>query len=406
MYPLRAFAPVIHTRDIKTLPHKRGATRHSREIELLLLGARRYVDNETRAHIARLTEPSLDWSWLLAQAQRHGVTSLLYFNLRSVTTAAPDSAMDALATMFRTCAKHNLYLLGQLLTILDEFERRQIAVVPFKGPMLAVTAFADVSLREFGDLDLLIHECDIGRAHGALVELGFRSAHHPDWVQPYLAFGHELDFISSDGGFQVDLQWRFAKKWLSFPLDHEALWNRTTSVSVGGRSVRQLCPEDAMLMLCGHAYRHRWSCLKWISDVAAFMHAFEARLDWTRLVHEARNSGGMRVLGLGVWLAHAVGGAQVPPGVLVTVLNDRHTVALGRQVLTNLFAAQSAIGAHGSGGRLAQAAFQWRARERMQEKLPRLTPLIAHGQYVVHRLARHYAGPLFALCDRQVSRIV
>lgn len=399
-----ATASRTETRDISTLPSKPMTTRNSYETDLLFLAARRYIDDEAREHIGRLTSLDLDWSRLLTQARRHGVASLLYFNLRSAAGTAPSRAMAALATMFRASANHNLYLLGELLTILDEFERREIAVIPFKGPMLAVTAFADVSLREFADLDLLIQEPDIGHARRALADLGFRLAHHPDWVQPYIQFGHELDFISADEGFQVDLQWRFAKKWLAFPLDHEAIWNRTTCVSVGGRTVRQFGLEDSMLMLCGHAYRHRWSCLKWISDVGAFICAFGSRLDWMRLISEARASGGLRVLGLGIWLAHKVGGAQVPHTVALTLLNDDRTAALGNEVLAQMFANDGAIEAHGSGGLFTEFAFHWRARERLREKLPRLRPLVAHAEYLVSRITRHYARQLLEPSNSHVSR--
>ena len=369
------------------------------EIDFLLLAARRYADGETRTRIEHLSRTDLDWPFVLTQAERHGIVSLLYFNLRRTDSAAPSSVMDTLAGMFRARANHNLYLLGQLLTILDEFERRKIAVIPFKGPVLAVTAFADVSLREFSDLDLLIQEPDLERARSALVELGFDLAHHPDWVSPYLRFGHELDFISRDGGFQIDLQWRFAKKWLAFPLDHSQVWSRTTLISVGGCVVRQLCLEDSLLLLCGHAYRHCWSSLKWISDVTAFLHAFGARLDWERLIDQARTSGGLRVLGLGLWLAHALGAAQLSNKAGRALLTDVQTVALGHQVLANLFVDNGHIAAHGAGGMLSEFAFHWRARERIGDRLPRPKPLFAHAEYHVRRYVRHYSRCLFGARD-------
>src|SRR5262249_25168051 len=162
-------------------------------------------------------------------------------------------------------AHHNLYLLGELLTLIESLERHDIAVMSFKGPLLAVAAFGNVSLREFSDLDLLIRERDIARACEVLAQSGLHCTHHPRGIKAYLRFGHELDFVGQDGAPRIDLQWRFAKKWLAFPVDHEAIWARSTCVACSGRSVRQPAPEDMVLILCGHPFRHCWSHLKWVS---------------------------------------------------------------------------------------------------------------------------------------------
>jgi hypothetical protein len=303
--------------------------------------------------------------------------------------------MGDLEKAFRASANHNLYLLGELLKIVEKLERERIAVIPLKGPVLAVTAFGDVSLRQFSDLDILIQERDISKARNQLAQLGFRCIHHPEWVEPYLRFGHELDFVSSDGGFRIDLQWRFAKKWLDFPLDPEAAWDRSFLAPLGGRLVRQLSLEDSMLMLCAHPYRHCWSCLKWISDVSAFIHTFESQVDWTRLFERARAVGGLRVLGLGVWLAQELGGAHLTGVVSDALFHDSQLRVLGQQVFARLFADSGPIGAHGSSGFLANVAFHLRARERLREKLPVVRPLIAHAEYLARRYAWHYGRRLF-----------
>jgi len=86
--------------------------------------------------------------------------------------------------------------------------------IPLKGPVLALSAYGDLSYRGFSDLDILIQEHDIARAVATLAELGFRCKCHNAWLKPYLSFGHELDFICDNGDVFVDLQWRLSKRWL------------------------------------------------------------------------------------------------------------------------------------------------------------------------------------------------
>src|SRR5262249_35571643 len=155
-------------------------------------------------------------------------------------------------------------------------------------------------------------EHDIATAVATLAELGFRCKRHNAWLKPYLAFGHELDFIRDTGDVCVDLQWRLGKRWLSLPVNSSEVWNRAQSTTISGYRVSQLSAEDAILFLCTHGYRHCWSRLIWIMDVAAFLHRFETQLDGIRLLKQGRAHGGMRLLTLGLWLAHEIGGAPLP----------------------------------------------------------------------------------------------
>jgi hypothetical protein len=371
-------------------------------VELLFLGARRFPDAAAEARILKLIETDVDWTYLLAQAGHHDVSSLLYFNLHNICRQGPPAAvMEALERHFHASAKHNLFLLGALLELVEKLEQAQIAVIPFKGPILAVKAFGDVSLREFSDLDLLIREQDIGRAQRLLTQLGFRYPFMAEWQEAYLRFGHELDFLSPEGAFKIDLQWRFAKKWLSFPLAPEALWERSSAIELAGRTVRQPSPEDYLLLLCGHAYRHCWSRLKWVSDVAAFIHTFGGEIDWQRLLQRARGSGGLRMLGLGLWLARQVCGAPLPSTVIGGLDPDPQIAFLGQRVIDGFAHEAGPMGPRGSAGFLANLQFQLRVRERMRDKLPRFRPLADHMIYQLRRYIRHFSRRLLRALARR-----
>ena len=79
------------------------------EIDLIVLASRRHGDDATRDRIAYLSRQDLDWPSVLAQAARHGVIPLLYFNLRSAEgVGVPSAVMDDLGKAFRASAHHNL----------------------------------------------------------------------------------------------------------------------------------------------------------------------------------------------------------------------------------------------------------------------------------------------------------
>jgi hypothetical protein len=361
------------------------------ETALLMLAARPYPDQATQEAISHFLSSAIDWDYVCLQAARHGISALVYSNLCAAGMECSATQVAPLAQNARASANHGLYLMGELVKLVEAFGRVQIDVIPFKGPVLAITAFGNVSCRQFSDLDLFIQEGDLSRACEILVKLGFRCTRHLHWVKAYSSFGHELGFLSTAGDFEVDLQWRFAKKWLAFPIDPVSVWNRSTRISVAGYTMRQPCLEDTLLLLCGHGYRHCWSHLKWITDVAAFIHAFGKQLDWDGLIQRASQSGGLRLLRLGLWFAQRLGAASIPRSIADDALMDEHVCALGEKVMHRLFDDTVPLGPHGRLSLPARVAFHLRARERLRDKLPAVKSLVAHFRYIVSRYVRHYA---------------
>jgi len=83
-----------------------------------------------------------------------------------------------------------------------------------------------------------------------------------------------------------------------------------------------LTVEDTLLHLCVHGFRHRWSLLKWLVDVAFLLSGTE-QIDWTALEREARKVACYRILILGLGLTHDILGVPLPEPILRNIRNDR-----------------------------------------------------------------------------------
>jgi hypothetical protein len=166
----------------------------------------------------------------------------VYSNLRTAGALQDSPEAGEIERIARQTANRNVYLMGELLKIMAAFEARQIPAIPLKGPVLALSAYGDLSYRGFSDLDILIHEHDIAKAVATLAELGFRCNRHNAWLKPYLSFGHELDFIRDNGDVCVDLQWHFAKRWLSLPVNSSGVWNRALRAGRSQDTECRNCP--------------------------------------------------------------------------------------------------------------------------------------------------------------------
>src|SRR6185437_4652185 len=125
----------------------RSSADFSREFDLLLAAARTAPDH------ARI-----DARALLDLAATHIVRPLVYKGLRETCwRRIPAEVQAAWDEAHQLLTGRNLFLTGELLRVTAEFHEAGISVAAVKGPVIAQMAHGDFLLRDFHDLDLLVH---------------------------------------------------------------------------------------------------------------------------------------------------------------------------------------------------------------------------------------------------------
>jgi hypothetical protein len=282
---------------------------------------------------ARLRE-KIDWAYLLQTAQSHGLRPLLYWTLNAVCPdVVPEAILSQLRDHFYVNTYRTVFLTAELGKLLDRFEREKIPALPFKGPVLATALYDPPSLREFGDLDILVHRRDVLRVSELLASQGYRPVVPLSRAQEtaLLDTFFERVFIRDDQGVLVDLHWALTPKYFSFSLDLECLQERLKLVSLGDRQVPALAPEDLLLVLCFHGAKHGWERLGWLCDVARVISA-HPQMDWEWIIERASTLGGQRMLWLGLSLAQNLLGAVLPGEVYQRIETDPVVGSLAAQV--------------------------------------------------------------------------
>jgi hypothetical protein len=203
---------------------------------------------------------------------------------------------------------------------------------------LAASAYGNLALREFVDLDILVHKRDVPRAKELLSAAGYRPQYRLTRAQEaaFLRYNCEHGFEHGDDGSMVDLHWAITERFFSFPLDPERLWERRSRVSLGGSDVWTFSPEDSLLILCVHGSKDAWERLKHVCDVSEFVRAHED-MDWGRVVKRARRLGSERMLFLGLVLAKDLLETPLPEEVSRRAHADPTVKALARRISERLF---------------------------------------------------------------------
>jgi hypothetical protein len=311
-----------------------------RESRLALLLARLEIDAAGRREIDSLLAGGLDWNALAGACERHGLAPLFERHLREVGGATlSKQTRGALWARAEATSRRNRALCSDLAEVVATLDRHGIEAVPYKGPTLALSAYHDVGLREFGDLDLLLRARDVLRAKAALAPLGYVPAHalSPDQEVALLASPrcYELPLIDAGRGRIVELHWRADPDVAVPALDDESWWRSLPSVTVAGQSMRSLPPAQLLLVLCLHGSKHFWWSLGWLVDVAELVRG-NRDLDWEWLLAEGRRHQCRRRLALGLHLASELLAAPVPESVLRR-MDDRVVMQTARRIEARLF---------------------------------------------------------------------
>ena len=293
-------------------PPPKGMQFDSPELELLVRCARTEVDADCAARIRVLLESNLDWSRVMHFALRHRVIPLLHRQLKYV---APEilgqPELASLVARARNIAGRNLQLTQELIRLLGVFQKHGIAAIPIKGPVLAVAAFGNLAARQFEDLDILIQREDILRAREVISSEGYepeKKLTRPQ-LTAFLHSEHAFQYRRDGCRFVVELHWRLQDRYLVFPFEQHELWKSTTEHQLMGRHVRSLNTRNLLLYLCMHGAKHYWERLEWIACLPAVIRA-DPDLDWHAVLEQARRMGGLRILQLGMLLAHDLDGSR------------------------------------------------------------------------------------------------
>ena len=223
--------------------------------------------------------------------------------------------------------------------LLKRLEAQGIPAIPFKGPALAAFLYGDPALRQFVDIDILLHREDFPAAKRLLLSLGYQSKYRLTRRQEkaYLQYKSHESFTLARGDTKIatELHWGIMPGDFPFHPNLKGIWERCEPLSLAGATVATLSPEDLLLFLCVHGSKHGWRCLQWLCDVAQLVR-IHPTMDWGRVMEQAQTSGGQRMFLLGLFLANDILGTPIPPEIVQKAQRDPLTVRLAGQMRRRL----------------------------------------------------------------------
>ncbi|HEV2422688.1 MAG TPA: nucleotidyltransferase family protein [Candidatus Acidoferrales bacterium] len=302
------------------------------EMELLLCCARRTLDTAQAARLKEILQGPLDWELLFPMATQSGLLPLLCKHLRDLGTL-PDQFREA----NRQNSLRALFLTAELLRIADRFREREIPAMPYKGPVLGQIAYDNPQLRQFDDLDFVVPQRFIADAYQEMEALGYE----PKFQRPRASLRTdaripgEYVFVHRVNGAMVEIHTEATLRHFPRPPNIEDMGHRSIEITLNGRRIRTFDSADTLLLLCIHGAKDFWSRLIWVADVAQMIKKLAAA-DWESVLAEAKEHDAERMLRLGLWLARATFGSELPVSVLQNAERDRAVARIGNELCEQL----------------------------------------------------------------------
>lgn len=261
-------------------------------VDLLLAIARKILRKRDVERVTRVAHAGIDWAHTIAMAEAHGLLPLLSHHVTGGSIPAPPEAIATLTQRRKRLAARSLQLAAELMAILDEAARQNIAVVPLKGPMLALSAYGSLAYRSFIDLDVLVARRDLRAISLLLQGRGYAIESLSEFVGSSNDGGHCFAARRRADRVHVEVHYELVDRRGTASRDYDAIAPRLRQRPLMGRTVPALSPEDEVIYLCEHGAAHAWSRIEWLATVTEV--AGSSDLDWRRLIDLADAAGARR----------------------------------------------------------------------------------------------------------------
>lgn len=223
----------------------------------------------------------IDWPALIEEAKEHKVSGLGYSAIKNeICNLEIDEKLlnewkrDVIFSSMQQ-SKH----VKQVANLLKVFNDHEIPVIILKGMVLRFL-FPNPDLRTMSDVDILVHEEDLGRVKKILTKLDFRRLNDPQEKHD-VYYGSDKPKIEVHWSLTEDGMFKGGKSY------EEGIWERTREVDVQGTKTLTLGYNDFMLHLIIHMASHvayHGFGIRYLVDIVVMVEQQGHCIDWEQLV--------------------------------------------------------------------------------------------------------------------------
>ena len=254
--------------------------------ELLLICARKDLDERFKTKAAELIKEGVDWKYFYESAISKGVTILVYRALKTIASyvRVPQYVRDTLKSTYLFIISRTVVQYKELMELLSLFAKNDIPVIPLKGLLLSKRLYDDIAARGLSvDFDLLIEEKDREKAQILLEKVGY--SFNPDDEIKEWQWQHNFFKVKKT---TIDLHWDVTMMGRSHERI-EGFWKGTRMREEDNVRYYEFEEEELLLYLSlnfinsGHFGQFRY-----VYDINELVRKYKDVLDWANIIKKAK----------------------------------------------------------------------------------------------------------------------
>jgi hypothetical protein len=280
----------------------------------LLIECCRYTPDVTQ--LEKYAKRIDDWDGFLESAYVHGVFPLVHKSLKLVS-AVPENIKLRLKSINLEIARRNMTMTAELLKIMKLLEDNGISALAIKGPVLSQMIHADITKRQYADLDILVNENDLLRTAEILHENGYSLEQPLKFLKNKTILKILKDFMVTKPiqNISIEIHWRLflesqikKKSFINDP--HEF----SDKVLINDTLIRTLDKTKLFLYLVLHGSKHLWERLEWIVDIDRIVRSIDIDFDDILGTLQSKESG--QLFNLGILICYELFKTPFPDNIL------------------------------------------------------------------------------------------
>ena len=281
----------------------------SPELSFLISACLGFLPNETKL-------AKVDGERLLALARWHSVRPHLLSSLK-------DRAEGWVSELRQECLDitvSNLINTQETIRIIKILEENQIPVYAYKGCAWAEWLYGNLGQREFGDIDLLVGVESFQSALSLVSQAGYSPDPYriylingaPSIREAFLRTDYHIPMLrkvsKSTLEFTLEMHWQVAYPRLNFHFPSSEWSDFESFQRIQNESLRSFSNEyQFLLLLMHHGGKERWSKLKYLTDLKAYLARYGSVTDWESVMEMARSKGMIKLFKYSLGLLKGLG---------------------------------------------------------------------------------------------------
>ena len=240
-------------------------------------------------HVSAISLNSADFDRCVELARRHGVEMLFYFLLKKHyegSNARIDEYLEQQKNAYLMAVARSMRQEAAEKDVIAKLAEADIPACIIKGNEIARTIYGDPNCRSSSDIDLLIQTGSLAEADRILSSMGFN---RQDSLPLKFVTGrlHHLVYSKEGKDILLELHWDFGYP-LYFNMTPDEIWK---GVAGDGRQGYSLTPENMVLMLLMHHFRHGFREFKILVDILWSFYKYDKVIDWRAFAGTLRKFG-------------------------------------------------------------------------------------------------------------------